>query len=59
MIALISDLIDFLEPTMAIVGSRGLGKLKGWVKFRTQLTAGFFLARPHIISSKSPPFRSW
>ncbi|KAL7420704.1 hypothetical protein Q5752_004655 [Cryptotrichosporon argae] len=23
------DLIDFLEPTMAIVGSRGLGKLKG------------------------------
>lgn len=23
------DLIDFLEPTMVIVGSRGLGKLKG------------------------------
>ena len=23
------DLIDFLEPTMAIVGSRGLGQLKG------------------------------
>lgn len=26
---LTSDLIDFLEPTMAIVGSRGLGQLKG------------------------------
>lgn len=25
------DLIDFLEPTMAIVGSRGLGQLKGRV----------------------------
>jgi len=24
-----TDLIDFLEPTMVIVGSRGLGKLKG------------------------------
>lgn len=23
------DLIDFLEPTLMIVGSRGLGKLKG------------------------------
>jgi hypothetical protein len=26
-----SDLIDYLEPTMVIVGSRGLGKLKGCV----------------------------
>lgn len=25
------DLIDFLEPTLMIVGSRGLGKLKGCV----------------------------
>lgn len=24
-----TDLIDYLEPTMAIVGSRGLGKLQG------------------------------
>ncbi|KAG8930651.1 hypothetical protein FRC00_001032 [Tulasnella sp. 408] len=24
------DIIDLLEPTMVIVGSRGLGKLKGW-----------------------------
>jgi hypothetical protein len=24
-----SDLIDYLEPTMVIVGSRGLGKLSG------------------------------
>jgi hypothetical protein len=23
------DLIDYLEPTMVIVGSRGLGKLSG------------------------------
>lgn len=23
------DLIDFLEPTLVIVGSRGLGQLKG------------------------------
>ena len=23
------DMIDFLEPTMAIVGSRGLGEIKG------------------------------
>ena len=28
-ILLILDLIDFLEPTMVIVGSRGLGQLKG------------------------------
>ena len=24
-----ADLIDYLEPTMVIVGSRGLGKLSG------------------------------
>lgn len=29
MTLLTTDLIDFLEPTMVIVGSRGLGKLKG------------------------------
>lgn len=28
-VELMIDLIDFLEPTMAIVGSRGLGQLKG------------------------------
>jgi hypothetical protein len=28
-LALTTDLIDFLEPTMVIVGSRGLGQLKG------------------------------
>jgi hypothetical protein len=26
---ILPDLIDYLEPTMVIVGSRGLGKLKG------------------------------
>lgn len=26
-----ADLIDFTEPTMLIVGSRGLGKIKGFV----------------------------
>ena len=27
------DLIDYLEPTMVIVGSRGLGKLQGYASF--------------------------
>ena len=27
--ASLTDLIDYLEPTMVIVGSRGLGKLQG------------------------------
>ena len=26
------DIVDYIEPTMLIVGSRGLGNLKGYVK---------------------------
>lgn len=62
------DLIDFLEPTMVIVGSRGLGKLKGWVSpiatylwtvSDLGLTSESF-SDPHpTISYKSPLCPSW
>ena len=28
-IALISDIVDYVEPSMLVVGSRGLGRLRG------------------------------
>lgn len=31
------DIVDYVEPTMLIVGSRGLGNLKGYVRPSTSL----------------------
>lgn len=61
---LFADLIDFTEPTMLIVGSRGLGKIKGSVTTfskhkgcQTDLLLSFFIFLCLItaFSSVQPP----
>lgn len=49
------DLIDFLEPTLVIVGSRGLGKLKGCVQ-STLPSIDFVKLTDSLCSQNDPRF---
>lgn len=62
-----ADIVDHYEPVMLIVGSRGLGNLKGYVPSFSWafshphliIPTASYSARPRTISSRNAPCLSW